>query len=172
MDFPVPQVVSKFSKCPRHIRYVLSVVIAGNVERLAPPTREVCCQYFSHFDFALRCLPCIPSHRVYSLAASTQKGNFDGQMSIAESWFSRCLLAAKPRSDRMNNAPLAHSGRVTGSTLETHLRMECILVSCVPAPVADLSNVGSDGSTAPHQRPNEVSPDRWTRVLHRRTKLL
>ena len=51
MFFPVPQVVSKFSKCPRHIRCVFSVAIAGNVERLAPFTMK--CLFFVSFFVSL-----------------------------------------------------------------------------------------------------------------------
>ena len=40
VDFSRSTSVSKFSKCPRNIRYVLSVAIAGNVECLAPFTMK------------------------------------------------------------------------------------------------------------------------------------
>ena len=67
------QVVNKFSKCPRHIRYVLSVVIAGTVERWAPSTMKFIC-----FVFLFHCGPrtALPSyilyHRVHSPAAPTK----------------------------------------------------------------------------------------------------
>ena len=52
-----------------------------------------------------------------------------------------------------NKTPLGQRGRVGGSTLETHSRKECIRVCCVRAPVSVKSDVGSNGSATPHQRP-------------------
>ena len=57
------QGVSKFSKCPRHIGYELSVAIAGNVERMAPFTMK-CIRYFSclNFDLTMCCVTVFIPH--------------------------------------------------------------------------------------------------------------
>ena len=46
----------KFSKCPRRITCVLTVVVARNVERLAPLTMKCIWYFLSHLELALRCI--------------------------------------------------------------------------------------------------------------------
>ena len=48
VDFSRSTSCEAFSKCPRHIRYVLSVAIAWKVERLAPFTMDCISYFLSH----------------------------------------------------------------------------------------------------------------------------
>ena len=78
MDLSRFSSINKFSKRPRHIRYVLSVAVAENVERLAPFTMNVFVFFCLTVDLTLRCITVFIPHvkkKKRRCRSGTTKGN-------------------------------------------------------------------------------------------------